>query len=274
MDADKEFIERLSVLGLNEKEAQLYYYLLKYGGKTPSRAAKYLKTYREDINRTLSALVDKGLITMSLDKPTTYTAVPIDIALEAIHQQRAYEQKKIQETENALLALSNDLGTDIPDDVDNFKMHKTIRESLAAGEQLIRRAQQSIVVIPPPSLNIAGHYGVFDAYGEARRRGVNMRAIVNVTRDVLGNVQELIENGVAVRHYPDYEGMRLFVMDGRESLTAINVDIRRHSLDEMATSFWCDSPTYAQHLTHIFEILWEQATDAADQIEELSRASQ
>ncbi|MGZ4849284.1 MAG: helix-turn-helix domain-containing protein, partial [Halobacteriota archaeon] len=40
--------------GLNEKEAQCYFYLLKYGPKTPSPLAKSLHTYREDMHRTLN----------------------------------------------------------------------------------------------------------------------------------------------------------------------------------------------------------------------------
>lgn len=58
MDDEAEFIARL--IGLSVKEARTLH-LLKYGLKTPSLLAKSLKTYREDIHRTLTALIDKGI---------------------------------------------------------------------------------------------------------------------------------------------------------------------------------------------------------------------
>lgn len=269
MDVDTQFIEALSVLGLNEKESQLYRYLLKYGPKTPSVAARYLQTYREDIHRTLTALGDKGMVSASLGKPTLYKAVPVDVALDAIRQQRLYEEQRIQETERKLLTLSKAFEYDVQDEFYNFKMHKTVNESLASGEQLIRHAKKDIVCIPPDTLNVAGHYGVLDTYGEARRRGVNVRLVINIRRDILSDVRKLIDDEIAVRHYPDYAGLRLLVADGRESLTSINVDIKRHSLDESVAAFWCDSPTYAQYLIHVFEMAWGQSVDAIGRIGEL-----
>ncbi len=53
MDDESEFITRLIGFGLSEKGARTYLYLLKHGPKTPSPIAKSLKTYREDVHRTL-----------------------------------------------------------------------------------------------------------------------------------------------------------------------------------------------------------------------------
>jgi glycine/D-amino acid oxidase-like deaminating enzyme len=60
MTTDDAFTTRLIGFGLNEKEAQTYLHLLKYGPKTPSPLAKSLHTYREDVHRTLTSLIDKG----------------------------------------------------------------------------------------------------------------------------------------------------------------------------------------------------------------------
>jgi predicted transcriptional regulator len=62
MTEDDNFILRLMRFGLNEKEAQVYFHLLKYGPKTPSPLAKSLKTYREDVHRTLASLIEKGMV--------------------------------------------------------------------------------------------------------------------------------------------------------------------------------------------------------------------
>ena len=62
MDDDAEFITRLISFGLSEKEAYLYLHLLKYGPKPTSLLAKSLKTYREDVYRMLTSLIDKGMV--------------------------------------------------------------------------------------------------------------------------------------------------------------------------------------------------------------------
>ncbi|MGZ4909050.1 MAG: TrmB family transcriptional regulator [Halobacteriota archaeon] len=273
MSADNEFIERLSVLGLSEKEAQLYHYLLKYGSKTPSMAAKYLKTYREDVHRTLSALVDKGLVTTSLDKPTLYTAVPIDRTLEAMRQQRLYEQQKIQETEDALLALSNDFVFDVPSDVQNFKVLKNLLEIFAISRQTILRAEHDLFFIPPDALGTGEPYGIIDAYKEAKRRGVNIRAVSDIAPYGLSVARELVADGIHLRHCPGYQGLRFLVIDGRESLTSISID-KPHARRESVAVLWCDSPVYAQYLQSLFEIAWKQSIDPSERIAELSRASQ
>jgi sugar-specific transcriptional regulator TrmB len=273
MGADTEFIERLSVLGLSEKEAQLYHYLLKYGSKTPSLATKYLKTYREDVHRTLSALVDKGLITMSLDKPTLYTAVPIDLALEAMRQQRLYEQQKIQETEEELLALSSDFVLDVPDDVQNFRVLKNLLEITVLSRQTILRAEHDLFFIPPDETGTGEQHGIIDAFIEAKQRGVNMRAVSDIAPYALSAARALVAHDIQLRHCPGYQGMRFLVIDGRESLTSISLD-KPHARGASVAALWCDSPVYAQYLQSLFEIVWKQSIDPSERIAELSRASQ
>ncbi len=63
MADDSEFITKLIGFGLSEKEAQVYLHLLKYGPKPSSLLVKSLKTYREDVHRTLTGLIDKGVVT-------------------------------------------------------------------------------------------------------------------------------------------------------------------------------------------------------------------
>jgi sugar-specific transcriptional regulator TrmB len=271
MNADKEFIERLTILGLSEKESKLYYYLLKYGPKTPMRAAKYLGTYREDVHRMLANLVDKGLVTVSVSRPTTYTAVALDKALESARLRRAYEQQRIQEVERELLALSH-LRAHVPEDVENYKVLKNPLDIIAASRQAILRAQRDIFFIPPDKLGSEKRYGVIDAYKEVRQRGVNIRAVCDVTPDGLPVVRELAAHRISFRHYRDYGGVRFLVIDDQESLTSISLDKPR-PFEEGVAALWCDSPVYAHYLKHIFEMVWELSTDAAERIAELSRTS-
>ena len=106
MDNETAFVTRLTSFGLGEKEAHLYLRLLKYGPKTPSPLAKSLKTYREDVHRTLTALIDKGMVRPSLDSPTTYAAVDLDTALESALKKQASELREMEARKRELQELA------------------------------------------------------------------------------------------------------------------------------------------------------------------------
>jgi sugar-specific transcriptional regulator TrmB len=82
MIAEDEFAHRLTGFGLTEKEALVYLHLLRYGPSTQSRLAKALKTYREDVRRTLNSLIAKSIVCPSVNG-TAYAPVDLDAALEA-----------------------------------------------------------------------------------------------------------------------------------------------------------------------------------------------
>jgi sugar-specific transcriptional regulator TrmB len=95
MDGDEEFITRLTGFGLSEKEARLYLHLLKHRLKTPSPLAKAQKTYREDVHRTFTSLIDKGMVRTSFDSPTVYAAVDLDTALGSALQKHDSEEARV-----------------------------------------------------------------------------------------------------------------------------------------------------------------------------------
>src|SRR5659263_119541 len=91
MITDDEFTSRLIGFGLSEKKAHTYLHLIKYGPKTPSPLAKSLHTYLEDVHRTLTSLIEKGMVHLSPDSPTVYAAVDIEVALEAVFKKQESE---------------------------------------------------------------------------------------------------------------------------------------------------------------------------------------
>jgi len=106
MAADSEFLSRLIGFGLSEKEAQLYFHLLKYGPNPTSLLAKSLKTYREDVYRTLTGLIDKGMVNPSLETPTVYTAADLDIALETALKNHESELREMEIRKSELEEIS------------------------------------------------------------------------------------------------------------------------------------------------------------------------
>jgi len=270
MADDSEFITRLVGFGLSEKEALLYFNLLKYGPKPPSLLAKSLKTYREDVHRTLTGLIDKGMVNPSLDSPTVYTAVELDIALDAAVRKHESELREMEMKKQELQDLSKRQRFNPSDEFTSFKIIKTIKELIAVTIPTITSIEEELLTcVPIEGLVLTSLFGVNEVAKQFIERGGHIRVITDIPYSGIEVVQEVLDIGEEVRHFSEYRGIIFGVLDNKICLNAIDADIRRISLDETTKWLWTDDPIYAQYLTSTFNLLWEQSTPAEQRIEEL-----
>ncbi len=270
MASDDDFITRLIGFGLTEKEAHCYFYLLKYGPKTPSSLAKPLHTYREDIHRTLTALIDKGMVRPSLDSPTLYTAVELEVALDSALKKHESELREMETRKLALEELAQQQRFRPSDEVGTFKVLKSIRELVTLMLSSMASTQEGFIfVIPEDMAIIASQFGINAEAEQMVKSGKRIRGILNISHRATNSAQELVDIGGEIRHYAGYDGLYFYVLDNAISFSAINVDIRRISLAEPIAMFYTDDPAYAKYLVSTFELLWEQAIPAEERIQEL-----
>jgi sugar-specific transcriptional regulator TrmB len=269
MDDQAEFVARLIGFGLSEKEAQLYLHLLKYGPKTPSPLAKSLHTYREDVHRTLKNLIDLGMVRPSLDSPTIYTAVDLDTALGSALKKQESELREMEVRKRELQELSQQQRFRPSEEVSTFKIIKSIKELIAVSIPLIESMKEEWLLAVPAVYTVIGSlFGVNDAAYEFIKRGGKVRIIVDISYQVIEPVRELIAIGEEVRHI-DRHGITFIVFDRKISISAINAEVKRISLNEPVSGLWTDDPTYAQYLASTFEVLWNQTIDAEERIQQL-----
>ena len=269
MTTDDEFTRRLIGFGLSEKEAQLYLHLLKYGPKTPSPLSKSLQTYREDVHRTLTSLIEKGMVRPSLDSPTVYAAIDLDTALGSALQKQQSELREMEARKRELQELSQQQWFRPSDKVSTFKIIKSIKGRIAVAIPLIDPTQEEWLIAAPAYLTVvASLFGVNDAAYEFIKRGGKVRAIVDISYQVIGPVREMIAIGEEVRHI-DQHGIMFVVFDRRISISAINAEVKRISLNEPVSGLWTDDPAYAQYLASTFEMVWGQSVPAELRIQEL-----
>jgi sugar-specific transcriptional regulator TrmB len=262
------FVTRLIGFGLSEKEARTYLHLLKYGPKTPSPLAKSLKTYREDVHRTLASLIEKGMVRPSLDSPTIYAAVDLDTALESAVKKQESELREMEVRKQELQELSKQQKFSPAEEVTTFKIIKSSKELIAAAIPLIESMQEEwLVAAPGLATVVASLFGINDAAAVFIQRGGNVRTIIDISYPIIDNVRELLNIGEEVRHI-DQHGVMFVVFDRKQSMTAINPAVTA-SLNAPNIILWTDDPTYAKYLASTFEMLWDQAVDAEERIQQL-----
>jgi sugar-specific transcriptional regulator TrmB len=271
MDDEAAFVTRLIGFGLSEKEARTYLHLLKYGPKTPSPLAKSLKTYREDVHRTLTELIEKGMVRASLEAPTLYTAVDLDTALDAALKKQESELREMEARKRELQELSKQQRFRPSDEVATFKIIKSVKELVAATMNLVSLAKNGyLYVVPVEMLVITSLFGINAEAKKIIEQGASVRGITDIRYAEKASAQEQLDIGADLRHFDSYGGVYFAVVDRKHCVSAINVDISRISLNEPISLLWTDDPTYANYLTATFEMLWGQSIPAAKQLQKLS----
>jgi sugar-specific transcriptional regulator TrmB len=269
MVLDDALVPRLIEFGLSEKEAQIYLHLLKYGPKTPSPLSKSLKTYREDVHRTLTSLIEKGMVRPSLDSPTLYAAVDLDTALEAALKKQESELREMEARKRELQELAKQERFRPSDEVATFKILKSVKDVLTAAMPILDSVQgEFLAVVPSAAAAIASLFGVNDASAELIKRGGNVKVAIGISYPMVEAVREMMEAGVEV-HHSDQEGITFLVFDRKITMSSINAEINRIALTQPLAVLWTDDPVYAQYLTSTFEMVWLQSIPAEERIEKL-----
>ena len=269
MTTEDGFTRRLIGFGLSEKEAKTYLHLLTYGPKTPSPLAKSLHTYREDVHRTLTSLIEKGMVRPSLDSPTIYTAVDLDTALESAVKKQESELREMEVRKRELEELSRQQHFRPSDEVSTFRILKTIKEIVNTATPVIEATQKEFLWVVPESALVSASLWFNEAAKGIIQRGGNALGITDVTYSAMPLVQEVLDIGEEVRHFDGYRGAYYGVFDRKHCFSAINIDITSHRLDEPATMLYTDDTVYAKYLVSTFELLWKQAVPAEERIQEL-----
>lgn len=270
MSSEDEFVSRLREFGFNAQEAACYCYLLKHGPQTSSSLMRALHAGSDNINRTLTTLIEEDIVRPSLQTPTVYVAVELDVVLNAAMQRRADELHDMEKRGGELRTFSRQHSLHPSADRSTFKMLRSIREiASVAISTLLSTEEEFLWIAPKEGLQLASMSGINDVVRELYERGGYTRGITDITLSTIPLVQGVLDIGEEVRHFEGYRGMYYALFDRKQCMSAINIDVKRLEPDTPASILYTDDSEYASRLLSFFELLWKQAIPAQKRIDEL-----
>jgi len=155
----------------------------------------------------------------------------------------------------------------------NGTIIESVKDAIAVAATILESAEKEVSwLVPAPLLVLAAHFSLNDKSRLLIQKGGHARGITQITPLYVGDVSELIDIGIAVRHVEQYSGAFMVVGDCRQSISAIDVSVKDLSLDDKIVALWTENSDYAEYLLSSFDRTWADAIDARKRIEELDDA--
>ena len=96
-------LKTLEAFGLSRVDSEVYLYLAKKGPKKGREVAIALQIPKQQLYPSLKNLKNKGIISVSIDRPTLFSALAFEKVLELLIAIRVDQAKAIKETKKELL---------------------------------------------------------------------------------------------------------------------------------------------------------------------------
>jgi sugar-specific transcriptional regulator TrmB len=262
MIVQKDFLGKLKDFGLNSYESKLWTALLSRGISTAGELSDIANVPRSRSYDVLESLEKKGFIIVKLGKPIKYVAVPPEEVIERV-------KKKVREDSDYQTKMLNELGdSDVLNDL--ILLHKQgvelvdpadISGSVKGRDSLynhldfmIKGAEESITLVT----STEGLLRKFETFKpqlkKAHKRGVKIRIVAPITREVMHIANELSEIA-EIRHTDDVVA-RFCVIDSKELMFMLMDDKEVHPSYDAAV--WVNTPFFARALEQLFELSWKE----------------
>ena len=131
-----------------------------------------MKTYREDVHRTLTELIEKGMVRPSLDSPTMSAAVDLDNTLESALKKQESELREMEARKRELQELAKQRRFRPSDEVATCKILKRIKEVIGVALPVMLSAKKKFLWSSPrEGVEFSEVFGILEAEREFIERG-------------------------------------------------------------------------------------------------------
>lgn len=263
MDDDRA--DLLSELGLSTYEARAYLALARHGGLTADAVADRSEVPRGRVYDVLNSLVDRSLARADDDRPRTYVNVePTEVVdrllerrVEELESQRSAYERTAAAAESVLSEVADDEPTDgfATSALHEEAARDLLLERFAATDETIRIAAEAVDIDPEFETAFA------DRLRELLEVGISVQLLASDVEYETGRLEELIDDGMAIRHAETIPQQRFIVLDDDEVCLEV---VNPAAPDELLAVVNLRDEDTARELAASFDELWVRASPWRD----------
>jgi len=262
MIIQKDFLNKLTALGLNSYEAKLWAALLSRGVSTAGELSDIANVPRSRSYDVLESLEKKGFVIMKLGKPIKYIAVNPSDVLERVKakiledaESNANSLDKLKESNMIQeLNLLHSKGIDMIDPSElsgSFKGRNNLYTHL---DSMIKSADTSIVITTTEQGLIRKADYFRRSLYRAKENGVKIRIAAPITKNNMQAAKKLAEYA-EIRNSVSVIG-RFVIIDNKQITFMLLDDENVHS--NYDSGVWVNTPFFANGVTTMFETNWSK----------------
>lgn len=177
-----EIEETLTKLGLSNKEAKVYIFLAKSGGKKASEISSALSLNRTETYKVLMKLQKMGLVSVMLEKPLKFTALSLEDSLNLLIESKKLNIKMLEGEKEKIIGIWRNLPKINPSPIKRefFQVLEGYGNIVLKAKDIIECSVEKVCVALALESHLYKLYyaGLLDSIEKAAGRGVKVMAIV------------------------------------------------------------------------------------------------
>jgi sugar-specific transcriptional regulator TrmB len=255
-------IQILESFGISFNESRVFWALTLLGTANVKEISKSSNVAREAVYRILPRLQKLGLVEKEIARPTRFTPIKLDDAVNLLLRLRNRETHNLQEKANVLLSLKNKKAKMEPlEENSKFLLVPAKNMLISKIRAELDRAQKSISVVTS-NKRLLGAMDIFsEAIGKALSRGVKFRIVTsNVKRVLSPAILEVGNNDprIEIRYALSDPKCAASIFDKKEVLI-----ITKPAAEVCCESpaLWSNNSSLVNIVEDYFEILWMTALE-------------
>ena len=260
-DGEATLSERLTDIGLDEKEARV---LILLSTSEPLKASEVGRTVgisRMDSYNTLKRLQERGLVLSTLDKPMRFTGLSIQEIFQQLINHEEQELRRIKyhldELKKGKIGRFN--STNMASKEPLFTVVKERSYIQAAMERVISDSEvEAWILLGKFGILHLVKSGALNALNEAANRGVKIRVLATLENNTL-KFYDKLDQRIEIRH-SDSVSMNGCIIDGEVAVQNVSMENNPVGRGKDDAALVIEAPTFLTTQTELIDETWKNAT--------------
>lgn len=262
----EEIVEKLTLLGLDREDADLYARLLQVGPAKVSALTPYVETSRSSLYRRLDELCERGLATKSVGQPTVYEARAPSAVFKRRSKTLEREQARIDALEEQLSEPLERLSTSKTQETQpHWQRLEGTQRIYDVVEQLLDEAEESIWAASNHPACFRTDVPVIErawsAVGQRAEEGISTRVLLDFDHGSKRTLDPVLPlQAIEFRDLQMDGTIHVLIVDQEDVVVWARVGALTPRSGPESVALWTTAPNLVAGQVELFRRLWESSS--------------